>query len=100
MEYISLHATSGIYLQTQKCMLNTSRERTGGPAQQERIYRSTQNSVGGGNWGKNGSVSRIGPALRGEATEAGTEAIPTSGQLAESEEKHVRLRGKQLICGS
>ena len=25
---------------------------------------------------------------------------PTSGQLSESEEKHLRLRVKQLICGS
>ena len=33
----------------------------------------------------------------------GTEAegpIPTEGQLSESEEKHLRLRVKQLICGS
>ena len=26
--------------------------------------------------------------------------IPTSGQLSESEETHLRLRMKQLICGS
>ena len=26
--------------------------------------------------------------------------IPTSGQLSESEEKHLRLRVKELICGS
>ena len=26
--------------------------------------------------------------------------IPTSEQLSESEEKHLRLRVKQLICGS
>ena len=25
---------------------------------------------------------------------------PYTGQLSESEEKHLRLRGKQLICGS
>ena len=25
--------------------------------------------------------------------------IPTLGQLSESEEKHLRLKGKQLICG-
>ena len=25
--------------------------------------------------------------------------IPTLGQLSESEEKHLKLRGKQLICG-
>ena len=33
----------------------------------------------------------------------GTESegpIPTEGQLSESEEKHLRLRVKQLICGS
>ena len=33
----------------------------------------------------------------------GTEArgpIPTGGQLSESEEKHLRLRVKELICGS
>ena len=27
-------------------------------------------------------------------------SIPTVGQLSESEEKHLRLRVKQLICGS
>ena len=27
-------------------------------------------------------------------------SIPTSGQLSESKEKHLRLRVKQLICGS
>jgi len=37
-------------------------------------------SAGGGNWSR-------GP-------------IPTVGQLSESEEKHLRLRVKQLICGS
>ena len=26
--------------------------------------------------------------------------MPASGQLSESEEKHLRLRVKQLICGS
>ena len=42
---------------------------------------------------KNSSVSRTGPALsRG--------LIPTSGQLSESEDKHLRLRVKQVICGS
>jgi len=35
----------------------------------------------------------------GGGTEAGG-LIPTSGQLSESEEKHLRLRVKQLICGS
>ena len=25
--------------------------------------------------------------------------IPTLGQLSEAEEKHLRLKGKQLICG-
>ena len=50
------------------------------------------------------------PSARG-VTEAGRGAgwqggglgrgpIPTSGQLSESEEKYLRLRVKQLICGS
>ena len=30
----------------------------------------------------------------------GTDPIPTSGQLSELEERHLRLRVKQLICGS
>ena len=63
MEYISLTDTSGIHLQTQKCMQNTSCERTGVPDQWKRIYRTMQNSVGRKNWGKNRSVSRTGPAL-------------------------------------
>ena len=45
------------------------------------------------------SVSRMGPALGGG--ENGSRGpIPTSGQLSESEDKHLRLRVKQLICGS
>ena len=35
----------------------------------------------------------------GGGTEAGG-PVPTSRQLSESEEKHLRLRLKQLICGS
>ena len=90
---------SGIYLQTQKCMQNTSWEQTGVPDQWKRIYRTMQNSVGWRNWGKNRSVSRTGPALSkwGNWTR---DRIPTLGQLSESEEKHLRLRVKQLICGS
>ena len=37
--------------------------------------------------------------LAGGGTEAGG-PIPTEGQLPESEEKHLRLRVKQRICGS
>ena len=37
--------------------------------------------------------------LVGKGTEAGG-LIPTGGQLSESEKKHLRLRVKQLICGS
>ena len=45
------------------------------------------------------SVSRMGPALGGG--ENGSRGpIPTSGHLSESEDKHLRLRVKQLICGS
>ena len=49
--------------------------------------------------GKNRSVSRIGPALRGWGNWS-RGPIPTSGHLSESEEKHLRLRVKQLVCGS
>ena len=48
---------------------------------------------------KNRSVSRTGPAL-GRWGNRNRGLIPTSGQLSESEEKHLRLRVKQLICGS
>ena len=37
--------------------------------------------------------------LMGGGTEAGG-PVPTVGQLSESEEKHLRLRVKQLISGS
>ena len=49
--------------------------------------------------GKNRSVTRTGPALRrwGNWSRG---PIPTWGQLSESEGKHLRLRVKQLICGS
>ena len=39
--------TSGLHLQTQKCMQNTSWEWTGVPDQWKRIYRTMQNSGGG-----------------------------------------------------
>ena len=45
---------SGIYLQTQNCMENTSWEQTGVPDQRKRIYRIMQNSVGWRNWGRGG----------------------------------------------
>ena len=37
------------------------------------------------------------PSVGGETSRG---PIPTSGQLFESEEKHLRLRVRQLICGS
>ena len=52
-----------------------------------------------GTRGKNRSVSRTGPALGGWGN-GSRGPIPTSGHLSESEEKHLRLRVKQLICGS
>ena len=48
--------------------------------------------------GKAGVLVGLDLPSAGGATEAGP--IPTSGQLSESEEKHLRLRVKQLICGS
>ena len=91
--------TLGIHLQTQQRMQNTSWEQTGVPEQWKRTYRTTQNSVGQGTRGKNRSVSRTGPAL-GRRGNWNRGLIPTAGQLSESEEKHLRLRVKQLTCGS
>ena len=48
--------------------------------------------------GKAGVLVGLDLPSAGGATEAGP--IPTSGQLSESEEKHLRLRVKQLTCGS
>ena len=49
--------------------------------------------------GKNRSVTRTGPALRrwGNWSRG---PIPILGQLSESEEKHLRLRVKELMCDS
>ena len=47
---------------------------------------------------KNRSVSSTGPAL-GRWGNWSRGPIPTQGKLSESEEKHLRLRVKQLICG-
>ena len=49
--------------------------------------------------GKTGVLVGLDLPLAGGGTEAGG-PIPTSGQLSESEEKHLRLNMKQLICGS
>ena len=49
--------------------------------------------------GKTGVLVGLDLPLAGGGTEAGG-PIPTSGQLSESEEKHLRLRVKKLICGS
>ena len=48
--------------------------------------------------GKTGVLVGVDLPLVGGGTEAGP--IPTFGQLSESEEKHLRLRVKQLIWGS
>ena len=48
--------------------------------------------------GKTGVLVRLDlPSGVGELKQGSN---PHIGQLSESEEKHVRLRGKQLICGS
>ena len=52
-----------------------------------------------GTRGKNWSAGRTGPAPLGWGN-GSRGPIPTSGQLSESEEKHLRLRVKQLIYGS
>ena len=94
-------------------MQNSSWEWTGVPNQQKRIYRtyiyiyiyiyiyrtSCKTQQDEGTRGKNRSVSRTGPALsRWGNWSRGL--IPISEQLSESEEKYLRLRVKQMICGS
>ena len=49
--------------------------------------------------GKTGVLVGLDLPLMGGGTEAGGPVL-TLGQLSESEEKHLRLSVKQLICGS
>ena len=49
--------------------------------------------------GKTGVLVGLDLPLMGGGTEAGGPVL-TLGQLSESEEKHLRLRVKQLTCGS
>ena len=49
--------------------------------------------------GETGVLVGLDLPLVGKGTEAGG-LIPTVGQLSESEKKHLRLRVKQLTCGS
>ena len=98
MEFISLHWCIRIHLQTEKCMQNASWvDRRACPAEKN-IYTHAKlgrmKELGG-----NGGVNRTGPALGGWGNWS-RGLIPTSGQLSESEEKHLRLRVKQLICSS
>ena len=92
--------TSGTHLQTQKCMQNTSWEQAGVPEQRKRMYRTTQNSIGGRNQGGKQECQQdwTCPWQVG-GTEAGVQS-PHRGNWSESEEKHLRMRVKQLISGS
>ena len=100
MEYISLHG----YIRNTPSDTEVHSEhqlradRSTSPVGKEYI-ESCKTLQDKGTRGKNKSVSRTGPALSGQGNlNMGTS--PTSGQLSESEEKHLRLRVKQLICGS
>ena len=77
----------------------TPAEWTGVPDQWKRLSRALQNSVRWRTRGKYRNVSRTGPAPSGWGNWS-RRLIPTVGQLSESEEEHLRLRVKQLICGS
>ena len=91
--------TSGIHLQTQKCMQKISWEQTAVTDQGKRIYRTMQKHGRTKKLGKKTNVTKTGPVLGGWGNWSRGQ-IPTSGQLSESEEKHSRLRVKQLICVS
>ena len=99
VEYILLHGYIRILLQIQKCMQNTSWEWTEVRDQWKKIYKTMQNSIGQRNWGGNRSVSRTEHTL-GWWGNWSRGPIPTAGQPSESEEKYLRLRVEQLICGS
>ena len=88
--------TSGIHIQTQKCMQSRV-DRSSWPAEKNIEPHKTWQDEG--TRGKNRSDSRTGPTLD-ELGNWSRCLIPTLGQLSESEEKHLRLRVKQLICGS
>ena len=90
--------TSGIHLHSQKCMQNTSWEQKGVPDQWKRMYRTTQNSVGQRNHRQSRSVSRTGPALSGWGELM--QGFDPHIRAIVWEEKHLRPRVKQLICGS
>ena len=70
--------TSGIQLQTEYRMQNTSWEQTGVPEQRKRIHRTTQNSVGQGARGKTGVLVALDlPSARGGELKQGSD--PHSG---------------------
>ena len=92
VEYVSLHGYIRIHLQTQECVQDTSESRQEYLTRGKEYTEPHKTRQDEGTRGKNRSVSRSGPALSGWGN--------TSGQLSESEEKHLRLRGKQLICDS
>ena len=65
--------TSGMHLQTEKYMQNTSWEHTGVPDQWKRIYRSMKNSVGWRNWGKTAVLVGLNLPSVDMGTEAGVQ---------------------------
>ena len=79
--------------------------RTPAESGQEYLTRGKENVEPRKTWcdegsrGKNRSVSSTGSALGGWGNWS-RGPIPTSGHLSESELKHLRLKVKQLICGS
>ena len=92
--------TSGIHLQTQKCFQSTRWEWAGVPDHHKEyishVKLGRRKELGDGG---NRSVCKAGPALSwwGNWSRG---LIPASGRLCESEEKHLRLTVKQLICDS
>ena len=89
--------SSGIHLQTQKCRTPVESRQEYLTSRKEYI-EPQQNSVGQRNQGEKQECQQdwtcpqpVGKLKQGP--------IPISGQLYESEEKHLRLRVRQVICG-
>ena len=90
--------TSGIHLQTQKGMQNSSWDQTGVPDQWESIYRTTQISVAWRNQGEKQECweNWTCPQQVGELKQW---SDPHIRAIVWVREKHLRLRVKQLTCG-
>ena len=96
MEYISLH---GYTFRHRRACRTPAESRQEYLTSRKEYIEPCKTQQDEGIRGKNRSVSRTEPPLGGWGNWS-KGPIPTLGQSSEWEEKHLRLRVKQLICGS